>query len=332
MDKLLRKQIEIDKSMGISTEGLEKARVDLREDTVAKYKALGEKELKDQQSSDAAKVQSAKDAAQKTIDSASEVGSAFSDIAGEVGDIVGEIGSRIEENLAITQEKIADINNALSDLSDNAVDKANLQGEALVQAYLDGEVAAEDLSSAQKMMIKSELEARKKALKEKEAAEKKAALVAFRIQQGVAIAQAVISTAQGVIGAFQLGPIAGAIAAVAIGAIGATQIALIASQKPKFHSGGFLSDGSNINPDERDVRMTTQEAMLTGQGRAALGDETIRDLNAGRGMSGGNGSINIVYKHKPFEYFMRDNINMNGTIAKTIRKGDRVGHVRRGRG
>lgn len=331
LDQMLSKQIEVDKAMGISTAALEKARVDLREKTKQQYAKLAESELKDQQAADQAKVDSAEEAAQKIKDSNNDVADAFSDIAGSISSIAAEIGARIEEALAVTQSKIEDIDSALSDLAESGVNSAELQGEALVEAYLDGEVAAEDLSSSQKKFIKSELEARKKALKEKEAAEKKAALVAFRVQQGVAIAQAVIGTAQGIIQAFQLGPIAGAIAAVAIGVIGATQIALIASQKPSFAAGGFLDAAPTTGVG---VTMHPNEAVLNQQGRKAIGDQAIIDANNGTlgGQGSGRQSTTIVYKHKPFEYFMRDNIAMNGTIAKTIRKGDRVGQVRRGRG
>ena len=72
--------------------------------------------------------------------------------------------------------------------------------------------------------------------------------------------------------------------------------------------------------------------MLSGQGRRALGDDTIREANAGRGDSGGGAQRGqIVYKHRAFEYFVADHLQMNGTLAKTIRKGDRVGQLRRGR-
>jgi hypothetical protein len=177
-------------------------------------------------------------------------------------------------------------------------------------------------------------EKQKEALQTRIDANKKAALEAFNVAKAVAAAQAAISTALAVINALA-SPVPYPVAigfAVAAGIAGAASTAAILSEKPPtFHTGGSFSDRGNISPDERDVRMTTQEAMLTGNGRAALGDDTIKDLNAGRGL-GSSGSTYIVYKHKAFEYFMKDNINMNGTISKTIRKGDRVGHIRRGRG
>lgn len=264
----------------------------------------------------------------KTNKAAAEaIVAAYTDIAGQLGDVASEIGSRFEDALSETQGKIEEIDSQLSDLSENSVNASELSGEALVQAYKDGEVAAEDLSAAQKKTIKDRLNAEKKALKEKEAAEKKAALAAFRIAQATAIVQTIIATAQGVMSAFQLGPIAGAIAAVAIGALGAVQVGLIASEQPSFAAGGFLNGAATTGTP---VTMHPNEAVLSQQGRAMMGDDAIRDANAGRG-GRGRQTGQIVYKNRAFNYFMSDHLNTNGALARTIRKGDRVGLVGRGR-
>lgn len=320
LDAELQKQIQTNKGMGLSTEALEESRVELKEKTAAAYKELAQEEVDAQKDADAEKKQSAKDSAEAIV-------SAYSDIAGQLGDVAAEIGSRFEDALSETQSKIEEIDSQLSDLSENSVNASELSGEALVQAYKDGEVAAEDLSAAQKKTIKDRLNAEKKALKEKEAAEKKAALAAFRIAQAVAIVQTIIATAQGVMSAFQLGPIAGAIAAVAIGALGAVQVGLIASEQPSFAAGGFLNGAATTGTP---VTMHPNEAVLNQQGRAMMGDDAIRDANAGRG-GGGRSTGQIVYKNRAFNYFMSDHLNTNGALARTIRKGDRVGLVGRGR-
>ena len=316
-------QIEANKEIGLGYEGEAEQRLAIAADLEQKLREFDHAATEAAKAESEERTQSAKDSAEATV-------SAFMDIASSIGDIASEIGSRIQENLGETQDALAGIQESLSGLADEGVDKSKLMGEALVQAYLDGEVAAEELSDSQKAFIKSELEAKKKALKEKEAAEKKAAMVAFAVTKATAIAQAVVSTAQGVIASFQLGPIAGAIAAVAVAAIGATQIGLIASQKPSFAAGGFLNAAPTTG---QSVTMHPNEAVLNQQGRKAIGDQAIINANNGTSGRGSIGNVTqIVYKHKPFEYFMRDNIAMNGTIAKNARKGDRVGQVRRGRG
>jgi len=316
-------QIEANKEIGLGYEGEAEQRLAIAADLEQKLREFDHAATEAAKAESEERTQSAKDSAEATV-------SAFMDIASSIGDIASEIGSRIQENLGETQDALAGIQESLSGLADEGVAKSKLMGEALVQAYLDGEVAAEELSDSQKAFIKSELEAKKKALKEKEAAEKKAAMVAFAVTKATAIAQAVVSTAQGVIASFQLGPIAGAIAAVAVAAIGATQIGLIASQKPSFAAGGFLNAAPTTG---QSVTMHPNEAVLNQQGRKAIGDQAIINANNGTSGRGSIGNVTqIVYKHKPFEYFMRDNIAMNGTIAKNARKGDRVGQVRRGRG
>jgi hypothetical protein len=324
MDAGLKQQISVNAGMGLSTSALEDSRVALREQTRAKLQAISDAEIADVRTADAAKTESARASADAIV-------ATYGSILSSVGDIASELGSRSAEALASTRSELEGVQAALDGLSTDTVSAATLSGEALVQAYKDGEIAAENLSNSQQKFVKDRLQAEKKALKEKEAAEKKAAMAAFVITQAVAIVQTIIATAQGVMSAFQLGPVAGAVAAAAIGVLGATQVGLIASQKPQLHDGGFLA-GGRAAPDERDVRMTTQEAMLTGQGRAIIGDDAIRMANAGRtGGSGGSGGV-IVYKHRAFEYFVADHIRTNGTLARTIRTGDRVGYVRRGRG
>lgn len=66
---------------------------------------------------------------------------------------------------------------------------------------------------------------------------------AFAIQQAIAVAQAVVSTAVGIARALELGPIAGPIAAAVVAAIGAAQIATIISAKPGAARVGGVGGG-----------------------------------------------------------------------------------------
>ena len=155
---------------------------------------------------------------------------------------------------------------------------------------------------------------------------RKTAMDLWHVQQGLAIARAALDAVAAISAASTLVPPANYVAMTVAGITGAINIAAVAgTPPPKFHAGG-------LSPDESPVTMRRGEAMLSGQGRRALGDDTIREANAGRGDSGGGAQRGqIVYKHRAFEYFVADHLQMNGTLAKTIRKGDRVGQLRRGR-
>lgn len=312
-DEELQAQIQRNRDLKLDTAELEQARVALREETKNKYKESAQKEVDIQKEANDKILQA-------TLDRKDKIIGTYDQILSGIGSIASEIGSRISDELSATESALEAIDSKLEEISDSGKDYAKESGDALVDAYMDGKVSLDDLSSAQKKAIKTELEARKKSLKEKEKAEKDAALYAFRIQQAAAISQTIISTIQGAMAAFQLGPVAGAIAAGAITALGAGEVALIASEKPKLHTGG-----------EVQRTLTVGEAVLNERATRDLGSEAITDLNAGRSLQD-NQPATIVYKHKAFEYFMRDNIKLNGVISQTIRKGDRVGQIRRGRG
>jgi hypothetical protein len=79
--------------------------------------------------------------------------------------------------------------------------------------------------------IQSGAEAKRLELKRKQAKQDKAA----------AIFNVAIATAQGIMNAFQLGPIAGAVFAAIIGALGIAQTAIIASKPIPFAEGGMVS-------------------------------------------------------------------------------------------
>lgn len=323
-DALLKKQIATNKALGLSTAALEDARVMLKEKTKARYAALAQEEVDAQKEADKEIQESAKD----TFD---VVFSAASDIAGQLSYIVGEISGKLADAYQETQSQIDAIDGLLNDLSDSSVNYASLQGAALVSAYKDGEIAAEDLSSSQKTYLKSTLGAEQDALEKKAAAEKEAAQAAFDVTQGVAILQAIMGTAAGIMQAYaQLGPIGGTIAGIAITALGAAQVGLIASQKPSFAAGGF-TDGMPTTGGN--ATLHPREAVLNQQGRSAIGDDAIRAANAGvYGAVVRPNRGQIVYKHRAFEYFVADHLGMNGSLARSIRKGDRIGQRRMGRG
>lgn len=158
---------------------------------------------------------------------------------------------------------------------------------------------------------------------------KKAALDAFNAAKALAIATAVVNAALGVTNALATGGAAAPVLAVAAGVSGAVSIATIAAtEPPAFAAGGFIDGAPTTGVP---ITAHPNEAVLNQQGRAALGDDAIRAANAGRGGEGGM-TVSMVYKHKVFDYFVRDNLRTSGPLASAVRRGDRVGQLRRGRG
>jgi hypothetical protein len=175
-------------------------------------------------------------------------------------------------------------------------------------------------------------EKQKESLKERIAANKEAAVVAFNVAKGVAAAQAAISTALAVVNALA-SPVPYPVAvgfAVAAGVAGAASLAAILSEpEPSFHAGG-------VRPPSPDESMSRT---LPGEGwanRQAMNDPANRAaLNA---MNGGH-SIAPVTTLRIGRYESREiartDIRAGGIIPQTIRSMSRrsaSGAGRSGRG
>ena len=126
---------------------------------------------------------------------------------------------------------------------------------------------------------------------------KKNQMLAFNIRKGTAISEAVINTALAVTRAIaELGPVAGPLAAAAITATGAAQIALIASEAPKFHTGGMIGPA----PDERVITAQPGEFVLSKQTVQRVGAENIERMNRGA-----DPTKPIVIVSNPFKHYDR---------------------------
>jgi hypothetical protein len=121
------------------------------------------------------------------------------------------------------------------------------------------------LNEEQKKAAISEIN-RKAAAERYEVAKKE-----FETQKAFQIGQALIGAAQGIIQAFQLGPVAGAIAAIIVGATTAAQINVIRSQKPPA-APGFAKGVIDLNgpgtetSDSIPARLSRGESVITANG------------------------------------------------------------------
>lgn len=149
---------------------------------------------------------------------------------------------------------------------------------------------------------------------------KEAARKQFELTKALQIAQITINTAAAVAQALASSPPPfNAIAAIAAGAAGAVQLATVQATQPKFHKGGLIGQ-----PDESMAVVRAGEAVLNPMGRSLLGDDAIRQANAGIAQGHG-GAVQIVYKHKSFDYFVRDHLRTNATLPRALNAGRRLG-------
>ena len=242
-----------------------------------------------------AEVTSATKQAQVEVLNASEsIAGSISDLTGLALDAAVSQAEATQDALAATEERLVGIRDLMAGLNTDTVDAADLAGKALVDAYKSGEVAAEDLSAAQKSAIAATLKAEEDALVAKQTRqekqleqEKKIALRLFRIQQALQIAQSVGSAAAFILqGGAQLG-IPGAIAA---GIAAAAQVtAIAAAEPPSFRRGGTAL------PDERRVVAQVEDGeALQVTSRQGVAKAASDAHNAGMSAPGGRGDVRLV--------------------------------------
>ena len=169
---------------------------------------------------------------------------------------------------------------------------------------------------------KKATKAEREAADERVATTRKAAIKAFMVDKALKLAQAITATALATTQALATFPAPNSFAAGLAAAAGAINIARISSEKPSFHKGGLVGQ-----PDESTAIVRAGEAVLNPMGRNALGDDTIRAANAGN-LRGAEGSaVQIVYKHKAFDYFIRDHLRTRATLPRALGRGGRLGQA-----
>lgn len=215
---------------------------------------------------------------------------------------------RAEADAAALEVQRAAIMEGVSLISDSLSASADNQAAVLEQLTSQLESNSENMT-----------EADKKALQQRIAAQREAAMLIFGINKAMQLATATVNTATAVTAALASAPPpANFIAAGVAGAAGGVQIAAIAAQQPAFHSGGMV-------PDEVQARLVTGEAVLSRVGRNVIGDEQIRAANAG--MQPMERPLVVVqqYRHKVYNDFARDNLRLGGPLASAVRGSRTVG-------
>jgi hypothetical protein len=207
---------------------------------------------------------------------------------------------------------IAQVADVIAQYTQYALDQ---EVDAYEQAQADREALGENATEAEKKMADKRVKATKDA-----------ASKAFLIDKAAKMASAAAATALAIVQALASAPPPfNFIAAGVVGAAGAIQQAVIASQKPSFHAGGFV--GGGMAPDEQQATVRRGEAVLNPAGRRAMGDDAIRAANGG--MGGGQViMVQQVYRHRVFDSFVADNLRTRGPLSRALGAGSRPGQQR----
>lgn len=148
---------------------------------------------------------------------------------------------------------------------------------------------------------------------------KEAAMKVWETQQAVALAVAGTQAALGIaVAAASAPPPLNLIPIAAASVTGAANIASVAiTPPPKFHMG----------TNEVPALLQPKESVLTAAASDQLGRDNIARLNAG-GSSQSSQSlpVTIMYDHRAYNRFMRDDFKLGGVVVTAINAGRKVGH------
>jgi len=144
----------------------------------------------------------------------------------------------------------------------------------------------------------------------------------FKTQKAAQMAMAIVAGALAISQALTLAPPFSFITAGITGAAVAVELGVIAAAQPKFHMGT-----TGMRPDEYTATLQRGEGVVTSAGMSKPGmKETVAAANSGRTPGGNGGSMNMVYQHKVYNEFIRDNLKAGSPLTRRIDNGTKVGH------
>ena len=152
----------------------------------------------------------------------------------------------------------------------------------------------------------------------------------FHIAQLAAMGEIAINGVIAISKAYaEFGPTpAGIAASIAMGALTATQIAAVASEQPSFDIGGVIKGGVMADtPDQMSINALPGESILNRSATAALGEEGVNALNAGKSIGQ---EIIVVPAYRHFDRFIKDEYRKGGSFRKMLNSSRQypVGHRR----
>lgn len=166
----------------------------------------------------------------------------------------------------------------------------------------------EQLDRSEEYLTDAQREELEKRIEDQRAAARKA----FEVAKAFKIAQAVIATYAAANEALASAPFPlNLVNAGLVTAAGLVNVATIASQQPAFHRGGMV--------DEVPINALRGEAVLSRQGRAMLGDDTINKANAGAGGTSGGTVVYQVYDRRILDRVTLATIKAGGKLDGYLR-------------
>ena len=233
--------------------------------------------------------------------------------------LLGEMAQKmtdLTDPTGIFRDVLGEVSTALTTLANE--DLSNLTKGLEMAGQLAGGLASMFSGLIQKQLKDGEelTEKQKKNLK-----------VLFAAQKAATISQIIMNTASASIKAYEMfGPPpspVGVASAIVVAGLGAAQAAVVAGQKPKFHTGGIIP--SLPSDDGVMINALPGEAVLNREATAGLGAEGVSAINSGTA-GGGAIAVSMIYKHRIFDNFVQDNISKGGPLRDAIKGGRRVGH------
>jgi len=208
-----------------------------------------EKEMEMQRAADAARV-AASQALQEAIEAETEAErQAYEKLYGTILGVLGPVG---------------ELGAAMAEISERQLEGIREERKALRDQITEA-------TGYEKIRLQQRLDA----LNDEAEGYRKLQMVAFRVRKGIAISEAIVNGAVAATRALaELGPVAGGIAAAVIATTTAAQVALISSERPKFHTG--------LDPSEMPAVITRGEGVANVRAMNQPGfAETLRAANAG---------------------------------------------------
>ncbi len=154
--------------------------------------------------------------------------------------------------------------------------------------------------------------AQEKELKRRIAGQRQAAVKAFNDAQAAKVAEAEMAAGLAFVNTLASNPTPFGLAqAFANLALAQTSVAAIASQKPAFHAGGLAED-------EYPTLMRRGEAVLNPTGRQVVGDQGVRDANAGVAPRERPMVLIQQHRHRGYNAFIAENLKMGGPLSDAI--------------
>ena len=154
---------------------------------------------------------------------------------------------------------------------------------------------------------------------------KEQARALFNVAKGLTIAKIGFATAEGLIQGAAKGPPLGPIQIGEVLAQSAASLAMVAAQKPSFHTGSSFVNATGQRR-ELNAKLRAGEAVSTPLGAEIIGRGNIERANAGIGGGSGDRPVVFQYEHRMFSRFIRDNVRMRGPVSAELNRGKHTGH------